>query len=193
MKECVAESGGSKSPMSPRQEVATTLDALVDAVEKNSGDEKKTIRRQKLREIISPRFDFEEMAKRSLGAHWNVATEDEQKAFVKVFSDLLATTYLNRIETIERGMVKVVSEDIAKSEESGVEKALVRTEVTSKGSTFPIIYRLIPRDGVWKVYDVNIENIGLVANYRNEFAGVIRKDKLVGLIKKLEAKNAVSR
>ena len=67
-------------------------------------------------------------------------------------------------------------------------KALVKTIVNYKGDTFPLDYRMLNRDGSWKVYDVVIENIGLVSNYRNEFAGIIRKKKFSGLMEMLKKK-----
>ena len=70
----------------------------------------------------------------------------------------------------------------------GKVKAVVKTSITSRGDTFPLDYKLTNASGKWRVYDVVIENIGLVANYRNEFAGIIRKDKLSGLIQRLKDK-----
>jgi phospholipid transport system substrate-binding protein len=122
------------------------------------------------------------MAKRSLGPNWNEITPEEQKDFTAVFSELLARTYLSKIETVKPGMVKVESEQIESP------RAVVKTTVTSKGDTFPIDYKMSIHDNTWQVYDVVIENIGLVANYRNEFSGVIRKEKFDGLMAKLRKK-----
>src|SRR5688572_25853377 len=89
----------------PIEEVRTTIDQVVKAVGEFSGDSHREKRRVRLREIINPVFDFNEMAKRSLGARWKELTPEEQGDFVKVFSDLLAKTYLARIETVKPGMV----------------------------------------------------------------------------------------
>jgi phospholipid transport system substrate-binding protein len=122
------------------------------------------------------------MSRRSLGSNWNEISPEEQKDFTTVFSELLARTYLSKIETVKPGMVKVESEQVEGS------KAVVKTVVISQGDTFPIDYKMMNRDNNWRVYDVVIENIGLVANYRNEFSGIIRKDKFSGLMEKLRAK-----
>lgn len=175
---------------SPRQELKETIDKLVEAVGKYPGDDKTKERRRALREIINPKFDFGEMARRSLGPHWNQASPEEQQEFVQVFSDLLARTYLNRIETIKPGMVKIEEEDSASQAEAASNKTVVRTTVTHKGDTFPINYKLLNESGSWKVYDVVIENIGLVQNYRNEFASIIRREKMSGLLERLREKNA---
>ena len=122
------------------------------------------------------------MSRRSLGSNWTEITPAEQKDFTTVFSELLARTYLSKIETVKPGMVKVESEQVEGP------KAVVKTVVLSQGDTFPIDYKMMYRDNGWRVYDVVIENIGLVANYRNEFSGIIRKDKFSGLMEKLRAK-----
>ena len=173
-----------KSPSGPLVKVRTTIDEIVNVVEALPGDDKKAERREKLRLLINPVFDFQEMAKRSLGPHWKECTPEEQAEFVSVFSDLLAKTYLGKIETVKRGMVKVDSESVEPP------KAVVKTTVINKGESFPLDYKLQDVGGNWRVYDVVIENIGLVANYRNEFNGIIRKDKVSGLIEKLKAKQA---
>lgn len=181
--ETVNQERGSEQPLnSPLQEVKKTVAALVEVVEAYAGDANVEIRRVKLREVIEPRFDFEEMSARSLGANWNQITVDERQEFVKLFSDLLADTYLNRIENIRRDTVSFEGERIVPP------NAIVRTMVTHRNDRFPIDYRLIVKNGQWQVYDVIIENIGLVANYRNEFAGIIRKEKMSGLLQRLREK-----
>ena len=167
---------------SPKAEIQKTIDSIIATVQANPGDAGKGARRQKLREIINPKFDFDEMSKRSLGSNWTDITPEEQKDFTTVFSELLARTYLSKIETVKPGMVKVESEQVEGT------KAVVKTVVLSQGDTFPIDYKMMLRDNGWRVYDVVIENIGLVANYRNEFSGIIRKDKFSGLMEKLRAK-----
>ena len=171
---------------SPQVEMTSTVDSIIAIVESNPADSQKDSRRAKLRELINPRFNFAEMSRRALGTNWNDITEAEQKDFVAVFSNLLARTYLSKIETVKKGMVEVVSESVE------LPKAVVKTKVESKGDTFPIDYKLLLEEGHWKVYDVIVENIGLVANYRNEFSGIIRKDGFTGLMIKLREKNAAA-
>lgn len=166
----------------PQKSIETTLDKLVEVVESHPGDEERDARRELMRKVIEPRFDFEEMAMRSLGANWLKIKDDERTRFVEVFSELLAKTYLNRLESLERGMVSVNSTKVQNP------KALVRTTVKYEGDTFPLDYKLLQKDNRWRVYDVIIENIGLVSNYRNEFSGIIRKERFEGLMKRLEKK-----
>lgn len=168
-------------------EVEITIEEIIKINEKLPGEDKQKERRAKLREVIEPRFDFKEMAKRSLGPQWNQCTEQERSEFTDVFSELLARTYLSRIEYARANMVKFDGQNVKE------DKAVVKTMVTHKGDTFPIDYKLLQREGQWKVYDVVVENIGLVANYRNEFAGIIRKEKFAGLMERLREKTSIDR
>ncbi len=169
---------------SPKADMQKTIDDIISIAGAYPGDAQQTVRRNKLRELINPKFNFAEMSKRSLGPNWNDITPEEQEEFTKVFSELLARTYLSKIETVKPGMVKVESEQVEPP------RAIVKTVVVSKGDTFPIDYKLSIHNNSWQVYDVVIENIGLVANYRNEFSGIIRKEKFSGLMERLRKKIA---
>lgn len=139
---------------------------------------------KQLREIILPVFDFEEMSRRSIGSHWSKGTVEERREFVSLFSELLSNTYLNRIKDVDRSEVKYLDE------KTNGKQALVKTMVRIDDNEVPIYYRMRRNQDVWRVYDVVIENISLVSNYRNEFSGVIRKDQFSGLLAKLREKSA---
>ena len=175
------------TPGGPLEAIKATVDQVVAINESLPGDASLTQRREKLRAVITPRFDFDEMARRSLGTNWSAINADQQAEFVKVFSDLLAKTYLARVESAKTGMVKIENEKITPGNPS---VAVVKTQVMSKGDSFPIDYKLVDEHGTWKVYDVVIENIGLIVNYRNEFSGIIRKDKFDGLMARLRERAA---
>jgi len=172
----------SLDPSSPRYAMTNTIDQLVEIVGENPGEEQRETRHKKMRDVIEPQFDFEEMSRRSLGPRWNDINDKERKEFIELFSELLARTYLGRLDNIEEGMVEISAERVQDI------RALVRTHVTYRGETFPIDYRLVQKNAEWKVYDVVIENIGLVANYRNEFAGIIRREQFAGLLQRLRDK-----
>ena len=178
----IAETPADLGPK-PSDEMRSTLDQLVQISDSYAEDSQSEIRLKKMREIIEPRFNFEEMAKRSLGAKWKSISEGERAEFVTLFSELLARTYLGRLKSIKQDMVSFKDELIK------YPRAIVKTEVDYDGDQFPIDYKLISGDGNWRVYDVIIENIGLVSNYRNEFSGIIRKEKFSGLLAKLREKN----
>lgn len=182
LKACIAEEA------SPKSIIDQTINELVVVVEKLPGDEHTKERRDALRQVINPHFDFSEMAKRSLGSNWNQASADQRREFVEIFSDLLAKTYLNKVELIRRGTVTVEREHLFPPTGGGTLRAAVNTTVTYKGDDFPIDYRLYNLGKGWKVYDVIIENIGLVSNYRTEFNGIVRKKGIDGLISDLRKK-----
>jgi phospholipid transport system substrate-binding protein len=170
--------------VTPLTIVKSTIEKVIETNIANQGEDKMVERREKLREIINPHFDFEEMAKRSLGMHWRDISESEQEEYIGIFSSLLAKTYLARIDTVISNVVEY------KSEKVDGPNATVKTMITHKGDKFPIDYKLMKVDERWRVYDVVIENIGLVANYRNEFAGIIRKEGFQGLLTRLKEKSA---
>ena len=173
----------------PKELISHTVDGIVKIVTELPEESQSVIRREKLYRLIEPHFDFKEMSKRSLGSYWNNINEAQQTEFVDIFSDLLSRTYLSYLETVKPGMVKVLSEEVKPSTTTGsFAVAVVKTDVKHKGEIFPIHYKLVERSGGWKVYDIVIENIGLVSNYRSEFAGVLRKSGFDGLIEKLKAK-----
>lgn len=168
----------------PTDVINRTIDAVIVIVENNQGDAGKTPRRNAIMEVVRKVFDFEEMSKRSLGAQWKNITPAQQKEFVDAFSDLLAKTYIEKVETIKPGMVKI------KGEKVDGDKAILKTVVAYQDSDFPLDYKMQKAGESWVAYDVTIENIGLVTNYRNEFAGILRKDKFEGLLKQIKDKAA---
>lgn len=172
----------SQETPSPRVEMQAVLDQLITIVTENAGDENATVRRDKMRAIIEPKFDFQEMAKRSLGVNWKSISPAEREEFVDLFSGMLSRTYIGRIEKVQEDMVEIRSETLRHP------RALVKTIVTFDGGKFPLDYKLIYGNDGWKVYDVIIENIGLISNYRNEFAGIIRKETFQGLLARLREK-----
>ncbi len=140
---------------------------------------------QKIEQIIIQVFDFDEMSKRSLGPNWRAADRAQQTEFIELFKTLLSRTYIERIKEVDK-------HEVAYEDERFVDgKALIRTKVKKdSGETFPIDYRLYERGGKWRVYDVVIENVGLVSNYRHEFAGIIRKKGFDGLLADLKQRSA---
>jgi phospholipid transport system substrate-binding protein len=146
-------------------------------------DAKKTERIERLRQVIYPKFDFAEMAKRSLGSNWQRRTPQEQQEFVKLFRDLVETSYADNIDAYNGEKVNIVGEKEEK------DFAQVNTKiVNNKGEEFSVDYRLLQSGGDWKIYDVVIENISIVNNYRSQFNRVIAKTSFEDLLQKLRDK-----
>lgn len=140
-------------------------------------------RREKLRQILYARFDFSEMAKRSLGSHWRRRSPKEQEEFVKLFTTLLEKAYVDRIESFNNETFTFPREKLD-GRFGDVESRIM----TQKGEDFTILYRTQMVDGEWKVYDVVIENISLVNNYRSQFNRVITNSSYEELVQKMKEK-----
>jgi len=161
--------------------VEKVISILKDAQLKTGG--KKKERLDQLREVIQPIFDFAEMAKRSLGAQWQRRNPEEQREFVKVFTGLLENAYLESIDSYDGEKV------VFTNEKQDQEYAEVNTKiVTKKGEEFSVNYKLHQAGGNWKVYDVVIENISLVNNYRSQFNRVIAKSSYKELLRNMKEK-----
>ena len=147
------------------------------------GEQKAQERRAKLRQVVLQRFGFNEMAKRSLGRYWTERSPQERKEFVQLFTDLLERAYIDRVEgyTGEKIIYQEESVDGSFSE--------VRSKiVTKKNQEVPIVYRLEKKDSNWEVYDIIIEGVSLVNNYRTQFSKIIRTSSYEELVKKMQAK-----
>jgi phospholipid transport system substrate-binding protein len=137
----------------------------------------------RLREVVYPLFDFEEMAKRSLGSYWRQLNPQQQKEFVTLFTELLEKTYADRIDLYDGQKVVYSGETVDK------DYAEVNTKIISKkGDTYSANYKLRRVDGKWRIYDVVAENISLVNNYRSQFHRVIVNSSFEELMKRLKEK-----
>jgi len=138
-------------------------------------------RRDQLKQILFSRFDFTEMAKRSLGANWRRRTPQEQEEFVRLFTDVLERAYADIIESYSDEKIVYINERI------DAEYADVNSKIfTGKGQEYTINYKARLVGNEWKVYDVVAENISLVNNYRSQFTRVISKDSYEELVRRLK-------
>jgi phospholipid transport system substrate-binding protein len=148
------------------------------------GEAKKAERRRKLEEVIHSRFDFNEMAKRSLGAEWKKRSPEEKKQFVRLFTNLLENAYLDKIESYNGEKVRYVNE---RQDDNFSE---VDTKVTgNNGEEFSLNYRLHKVNEDWKVFDVVVENISLVNNYRAQFRRVLARSSFEELVQTMKQKS----
>lgn len=141
---------------------------------------RKKNRRTELRRAIGRRVDFAEMAKRSLGSHWQGRTPKQQTEFVKLFTDLVEDAYVDQIESYP-GDKFVYLREIREGEFAEVDTKLNAL----KGDEIAINYRLRGRNADWKVYDVVIENVSVVSNYRSQFNRILSGASFDELLKKL--------
>ena len=169
----------------PTDQVKQSVDAVLDVLRNKElkKPENTDQRRTKIRTIVNQRFDFEEMAKRSLAQHWKKRSPEEQKEFVALYSDLLENTYIRKIERYENEKVVYGEEKVEGT------YAVVKTNIiTTKQVEIPIEYRLLKEGDQWKAYDVVIEGVSLVNNYRTQFSSIIRSSSYEELVKRLKNK-----
>lgn len=169
----------------PTDQIKSTVDkALVVLKDPRLKPAAKTKeRREQLKQILFARFDFAEMAKRSLGANWRRRTPKEQEEFVRLFTDLLERAYADTIESYGDEKIVYVGERL-----DGGYADISSKVLTSKGEEFSLNYRAHFVGGEWRVYDVVVENISMVNNYRSQFNRVISNASYEELVRRLRDK-----
>src|SRR5919201_2380025 len=141
--------GASAWAGAPTDQLRGNVDRVIKTLEDPALKDKPQERRAAVRKIANDTFDFQETAKRALGQHWQARTPAEREEFVKLFSDLLESSYISKIDRYEGEKVRYTGDAIQDS------VATVRTQiVTKQGSEVPVDYRMHERDGQWQVYDV---------------------------------------
>ena len=147
------------------------------------GEKKIRERRAKIRQVVLQRFGFTEMSRRSLGRYWNERTPEERTEFVRLYTDLLERAYIDRVDGYTGEQVVYLGESI------DGDYSEVRSQiVTKRNQEIPIIYRLQLASTNWEVYDVIVEGVSLVNNYRTQFSKIIRTSSYEELVKKMQVK-----
>ena len=165
----------------PTDNVKEYTDAVVKVLEDQSL--KASDRRAAVRKLAVEAFDVQETARRALGPHWQQRTPSEREEFVGLFADLLERTYIAKIDLYGGERLKFTEEKI------DGDIATVRGKVTTKqGTEVPVEARMHKRGERWLIYDVAIENISLISNYRAQFDRIIRTSSYGDLVKRLRNK-----
>ena len=169
---------------SATQAVKETVDRvlLVLANDDLKGPERAEEKRSLLQKVIGERFDYEEMGKRTLGLHWRDLNDAQQKEFVELFQNFLSNTYAGNVDGYSGEQVEYLKE-----RRKG-EFAEVQTKVMSPKIEVPLDYRLMRKSTGWMVYDVVIDGVSLVKNFRGQFDRIIRGSSFQGLLDKLREK-----
>jgi phospholipid transport system substrate-binding protein len=140
-------------------------------------------RRKQLEKTVGSRFDYQEMSRRALGAPWNTLNDQQKQEFVSLFQTLLTNSYADKIETYSGEGVQYLNERTEK------EYAEVRTKVLSGKTEIPLDYRLINKSDDWRVYDVVVDGVSLVNNYRGQFTKILRASSYSDLVDQLRKKS----
>ncbi|MEE8574556.1 MAG: ABC transporter substrate-binding protein [Thermodesulfobacteriota bacterium] len=170
----------------PTDLLSGTIDAVLEVLKDPAykGEAHTNKRRTKIKGIIAERFSYVDMAKRSMGKHWKKRSDAEKKEFSVIFGKLISLSYITKLEGYTNEKVLYETETIAKT------KAMVKTKIMTKsGTDIPVDYRLLNKGGGnWMVYDVVIEGISLVRNYRTQFNKSLMQGSYEELLKKLKSK-----
>jgi phospholipid transport system substrate-binding protein len=142
-------------------------------------------RRVVLKKVINNIFDYSEMSKRTLGRHWNQRTPTERTQFTELFASLLDNSYISKIESYNNEKIVYVRETI-----DGDHAEIKSKVVTEKRDEYTLDYRLLNENGKWMVYDIVIEGVSMVSNYRTQFNRIISNNGYSELVKKLQTKSS---
>ena len=170
----------------PTDQLKGSVDEVVRLLEdpKLKGEGMAKERREAVRKLANNIFDFSETAKRALGQHWSKLSEKDRQEFVPLFADLLERSYISKIEQYSGERIRYVGDSI---EGDG---ATVKTRlITKNGTEVPIDYRMLREGDRWLVYDVVVEGVSLVGNYRTQFNKIIQTASYEDLVKKLKARD----
>lgn len=140
-------------------------------------------RRQVLEKVVADRFDYPEMSRRALGASWTGLSDQEKQEFVSLFRTLLTNSYAEKVESYSGEGVQYLNE---RTEQDYAE---VRTKVLSGKTEIPLDYRLLQKGGEWRVYDVVVDGVSLVSNYRGQFSKILRTSSYSDLVEQLRKKS----
>jgi phospholipid transport system substrate-binding protein len=169
----------------PTEKIRVTTDKIIGIVSNPAlkGPEKAAERRLLIRKAVDERFDWEEMSRRTLARHWQKRTIEEKTMFIDLYGKLLEQTYLDRVEGYSGEKV------LYESERVDGEYSVVKVKILTKQETeISTEYRLKKNAGDWLVYDISVEGVSLINNYRTQFNSIIVRSSYKDLIKKLKAK-----
>lgn len=136
-------------------------------------------KRRRIEEIVATRFDYREMSKRTLAAHWSRRTEPERTEFVESFKRFLSDRYAGKIRDYAGEQVEYLGERLEG------DYAEIRTRLVSSKTNYPLDYRLINKDGRWHAYDLVVDGVSLVKNYRSQFDRIIRAESYEELVRRM--------
>jgi len=175
----VGAAGASAGP--PTEVVRQVIEKSLDIIQNPSY--KLPEKRRMVKGIVDPHFDYREMAKLSLGATWGSLSGGQRDEFVRLFSELLEASYSDKIEKYAQRVKIDYTGEIATGN-----RVEVRTLVVRPNDRIPLNYRLLDENGTWKVYDVVIEGVSLVSNYRSQFNRIIHESSYAELVRRLKTK-----
>lgn len=168
----------------PLGQVESAVHEIIDILQdpKFAGPERKKARKDRIMLVVKKHFDFREMSKRTLAKNWKKRTDKEKDNFVDLFSQLLERTYIAKVDSYS-GEKVVFKKQMIKGKKAIVYSDFIRNNVET-----PVNYKLKNNAEKWMVYDIIIEGVSLVRNYRTQFDSIIKQEKFSGLLVRMEEK-----
>ncbi|MGA6924179.1 MAG: ABC transporter substrate-binding protein [Desulfosarcina sp.] len=176
--------------MEPMETIKAPIDAVIAILndpQYQTGGTTKSAQRNAIWKHVKPMFDFEEISKRTVARHWQDFNDAEKRAFTEVFAQFLGNTYIDKVqgEYHNEQIVYLGQETLSDR------YAEVRTQIVRETVEIPANYRMLKSgEGHWKIYDVIVEGVSLVKNYRTQFASILSREKPAQLIQRLDEKLA---
>jgi phospholipid transport system substrate-binding protein len=171
----------------PTDQLRAQVDRVLKLLDDPALKDKPKDKRAAVRKVADDIFDFGETAKRSLGRHWADRTQAERDEFVRLFGDLLERSYISKIELYGGEKIQYISDKVEGEQASVMSKLLTKTN-----TEVPIEYRMLKKGERWLVYDVIIEGVSLVSNYRTQFNKIIQTSSYAELVKKMKSRQEES-
>ena len=171
----------------PTQQIKETTDKILAILSNPSlkGTAQAEERKKVIGQTVDERFDWEEMSRRSLARHWAARTPEEKKEFIGLFRNLLERTYLNKVDDYSGEAVTYEGDTIDGN------YASVKVKIaTSQGKEIPVEYRVMKKQTNWLVYDITIEGVSFVNNYRSQLNSILAKSPYSELVKRLQDKSS---
>lgn len=172
---------------SPLEMIRSTINQVTNILEHRAyqGEQHRQDRVEKVWQVVAPHFDMQELAQRALGARWRERTEGERQEFVQLFTALIEKAYSATLTRYTSDVQFLFDEERIEDRSAEVDTRLVNS---SLDKTIPIRYQLHQVGGQWLIYDVVIENVSLVRNYRTQFNRIMSQSSYENLVQEIKKK-----
>ena len=178
----LAAAGSVLGALSPTETVRQTADRVIEVLKDQTLE--REVKWRQVGDIVAERFDYRSMSQSVLATNWQQASPEEKRQFIEYFSQYLEDVYREKIEMYTNQHVEYLQERVTG------DRAVVDTVIVTDNTQIPVTYRLKDNDGEWYAYDVIIENVSLVSNYRSTFAAILDSQGIDGLLNDLQSKIA---
>jgi phospholipid transport system substrate-binding protein len=165
---------------SPTDEIRASVDAIIAILKNEQLDQ--AGKRAEIKAVVNKRFDFRAMSQRTLATNWKKTTDEEKNRFVDLFSQLIENSYVGKLDSYTNEKVNYTGEKV------DGRKAVVETVIITTTADVPVDYRVYQKDDQWLVYDVTIEGVSLISNYRSSYQTIMKSEGFEGLLAKMQEK-----